>query len=507
MLWILLLFVIGALIGLALPYLVGVKRLDAFGAGRIILFMLGVEAVAVLAVFALAYWDSQDKAVPFGGIWLSLFAGLAVGLELSLFFYLCRRLATFPKVLGLGALGLASIVACAIGGYFGCLSIYTQKSPSEPVYSAFYDAFSSTDGVHLDRFSQSELLDQSFEADYSAFDEAFLEELAAEAKYAARLHFDKNLSADEKDQVVYALKSELAEEGFKRIGWREGTEIYAKSKGKKHFQSIVQFVDFDTKDPSIRYAEGLFPTDADCLVPTGKREAPPQPAPAPSRRKQSAPSSSGTSSRASTASAASSSSAGSSSAPAAPRRTASKEPTVTVTQNGDWTYTTKLYEDGHKEVTGSFFCSKCNGSGLCNICHGTGVFTISMGFTMICPHCSGLKKCIDCGGVGQTTSTTRYEKPSSSSASYSGAVPYTGSYGGGGSTGSSSSSYSSSSSTRRTCPSCNGTGKGTSTIIWETNYTGEDNSVWCSECGRSAPAHRHNHPSCPVCHGSGTVGG
>ena len=127
MLWILLLFVIGALIGLALPYLVGVKRLDAFGAGRIILFMLGVEAVAVLAVFALAYWDSQDKAVPFGGIWLSLFAGLAVGLELSLFFYLCRRLATFPKVLGLGALGLASIVACAIGGYFGCLSIYTEN--------------------------------------------------------------------------------------------------------------------------------------------------------------------------------------------------------------------------------------------------------------------------------------------------------------------------------------------------------------------------------------------
>ena len=379
---------------------------------------------------------------------------------------------------------------------------YTHRKPS-----AFYDAFSSTDGVHLDRFSQSELLDQSSEADYSAFDEAFLEELAAEAKYAARLHFDKNLSADEKDQVVYALKSELAEEGFKRIGWREGTEIYAKSKGKKHFQSIVQFVDFDTKDPSIRYAEGLFPTDADCLIPTGKREAPPKPAPAPSRRKQSAPSSSGTSSRASTASAASSASAGSSSAPAAPRRTASKEPTVTVTQNGDWTYTTKLYEDGHKEVTGSFFCSKCNGSGLCNICHGTGVFTISMGFTMICPHCSGLKKCIDCGGVGQTTSTTRYEKPSSSSASYSGAVPYTGSYGGGGSTGSSSSSYSSSSSTRRTCPSCNGTGKGTSTIIWETNYTGEDNSVWCSECGRSAPAHRHNHPSCPVCHGSGTVGG
>ena len=294
MLWILLLFVIGALIGLALPYLVGVKRLDAFGAGRIILFMLGVEAVVVLAVFALAYWDSQDKAVPFGGIWLSLFAGLAVGLELSLFFYLCRRLATFPKVLGLGALGLASIVACAIGGYFGCLSIYTQKTPSEPVYSAFYDAFSSTDGVHLDRFSQSELLDQSSEADYSAFDEAFLADLAEETKYAARLHFDNTISADEKDQVVYALKSKMAEEGFKRIGWREGTEIYAKSKGKKHFQSIVQFVDFDTKDPSIRYAEGLFPTDADCLIPTGKREAPPQPAPAPSRRKQSAPSSSGT---------------------------------------------------------------------------------------------------------------------------------------------------------------------------------------------------------------------
>ena len=507
MVWILLLFVIGALIGLALPYMVGVKRLDTFGTGRIILFMLGVEAVVVLAVFALAYWDSQDKAVPFGGIWLFLFAGLAVGLELSLFFYLCRRLATFPKVLGLGALGLASIVACAIGGYFGCLSIYTQKTPSEPVYSAFYDAFSSTDGVHLDRFSQSELLDQSSEADYSAFDEAFLEELAAEAKYAARLHFDKNLSADEKDQVVYTLKSELAEEGFKRIGWREGTEIYAKSKGKKHFQSIVQFVDFDTKDPSIRYAEGLFPTDADCLIPTGKREAPPKPAPAPSRRKQSAPSSSGTSSRASTASAASSSSAGSSSAPAAPRRTASKEPTVKVTKNGDYTYTTREYEDGHQENTTSFHCSMCHGTGQCPICHGTGVFSVGgTGFSMSCPQCYGIKKCLTCGGVGQYSKTYTVEKSTTPSVPYAGSVPYTGSYGGGASAGSSSSSYSSSSSTRRTCPSCHGTGKGTSQIIWQTNYTGEDNSVWCSECGRTSPAHTHTHPSCPVCHGSGMVG-
>ncbi|MBQ7823498.1 MAG: zinc finger-like domain-containing protein [Bacteroidaceae bacterium] len=59
--------------------------------------------------------------------------------------------------------------------------------------------------------------------------------------------------------------------------------------------------------------------------------------------------------------------------------------------------------------------------------------------------------------------------------------------------------------TRRTCPGCNGTGKGMDQITYSPNYTGEDNSRWCSICGKNAPAHSHRQPMCRVCYGKGYV--
>lgn len=60
-------------------------------------------------------------------------------------------------------------------------------------------------------------------------------------------------------------------------------------------------------------------------------------------------------------------------------------------------------------------------------------------------------------------------------------------------------------STRRTCPYCNGTGQGNNEIIYAPNYTGEDNSVYCAECGSTGPAHSHVHHTCQTCFGKGYV--
>jgi hypothetical protein len=64
---------------------------------------------------------------------------------------------------------------------------------------------------------------------------------------------------------------------------------------------------------------------------------------------------------------------------------------------------------------------------------------------------------------------------------------------------------SNSSNNRRLCPGCNGSGKGSEQIIYSPNYTGLDNSVYCSTCGRMMSAHSHYQPACGVCHGRGFV--
>lgn len=61
------------------------------------------------------------------------------------------------------------------------------------------------------------------------------------------------------------------------------------------------------------------------------------------------------------------------------------------------------------------------------------------------------------------------------------------------------------SSTRRTCPGCNGTGKGADQITYSPNYTGRDNSIYCSTCGRTMSAHSHHRPICRTCYGKGYV--
>lgn len=58
------------------------------------------------------------------------------------------------------------------------------------------------------------------------------------------------------------------------------------------------------------------------------------------------------------------------------------------------------------------------------------------------------------------------------------------------------------SSNRRTCPGCNGTGKGPDQITYSPDYTG-NNNVYCSACGRTMSRHSHHQPMCRTCYGKG----
>lgn len=62
-----------------------------------------------------------------------------------------------------------------------------------------------------------------------------------------------------------------------------------------------------------------------------------------------------------------------------------------------------------------------------------------------------------------------------------------------------------STSTMRTCPYCNGSGQGNDEIIYAPNYTGEDNSTYCAECGSTGSAHSHVHHTCQTCLGKGYI--
>lgn len=56
-------------------------------------------------------------------------------------------------------------------------------------------------------------------------------------------------------------------------------------------------------------------------------------------------------------------------------------------------------------------------------------------------------------------------------------------------------------STRRTCPSCHGTGNGHEEIIYQTDYTGNGSSCYCSKCGKTGSCHTHRTTMCKVCYG------
>ena len=203
-------------------------------------------------------------------------------------------------------------------------------------------------------------------------------------------------------------------------------------------------------------------------------------------------------------------------------RTSTGWPVITHTTQNGMEVTRKEYAD-HVESEVQARCPSLCKNGACFYCQGAGAVSFGYG-AYPCTACQGTGRCLTCKGQGFLTTTQTFTKdqrasnpytPSSPRPSYSGSSSYAGSsaggyvggysggYGGSTTTGSSSSSTSS----RRPCPYCGGSGKGTPKIVYSPNYTGKDNSVYCSTCGYTQAAHTHITPTCTVCNGTGYVGG
>jgi len=171
--------------------------------------------------------------------------------------------------------------------------------------------------------------------------------------------------------------------------------------------------------------------------------------------------------------------------------------------------------NGSKTMTMKMNCFMCSGIGkiTCACCMGMGQQRVYVGLGynyspiynyVLCQCCGGAGKqtCTSCYGSGYTVTSSTYYPDAT-------VTPSSGGYNSGGSGGyynsGGNSGNSSSSSTKRTCPGCNGTGKGVDQITYSPNYTGSNNDKYCSQCGRTGPAHTHHTPTCKVCYGKGYV--
>lgn len=175
-------------------------------------------------------------------------------------------------------------------------------------------------------------------------------------------------------------------------------------------------------------------------------------------------------------------------------------------QNGDLTNLTTPNSDGSMTSRSRTKCLMCYG-GNCKLCGGSGqIYNIYGARPCVC---NGSGKCNYCHGAGyiSTTSTIAAPKKYNNNGGYSGGNYYGGGYSGGSSYsgGGNNSGSNRSSSASRICPSCNGSGKGADQITYSPNYTGKDNSQYCSQCGRVMPAHSHRRPMCRTCNGRGRL--
>ncbi len=158
-----------------------------------------------------------------------------------------------------------------------------------------------------------------------------------------------------------------------------------------------------------------------------------------------------------------------------------------------------------------FECGVCSGSGqtTCLLCMGAGgrqewrcltYPPYSQYYEYVpCMACrgKGIVVCMWCSGSGEVKKV----KPANrNSNSYNGRG-----YSGGSSKNYNNGSSGSKRSSGRTCPGCNGSGKGPDQITYSPNYTGGDNSRYCSTCGRTMSAHTHHRPMCRTCYGKGRI--
>lgn len=191
----------------------------------------------------------------------------------------------------------------------------------------------------------------------------------------------------------------------------------------------------------------------------------------------------------------------------------SRNKSILVARYNSGTSFGELSADGSGKITNYWKCNSMYGckNGTCPVCGGAGKFSTSFA-SVECTACNnGI--CRTCNGKGHVEKTTYERAWKGNSSGQSGNRSSGGShYGGGYSGGSYSSSQSSrsgssrsSSSSSRVCPGCNGTGKGRDEITYAPNYTGKDNSSYCSRCGKVMSAHSHRQPMCRTCYGKGRI--
>ncbi|MBQ2525295.1 MAG: hypothetical protein II542_00475 [Bacteroidales bacterium] len=169
------------------------------------------------------------------------------------------------------------LLACLAFAAYRAIGYFMNRGTAN--YEVYHKIINSSDeeaGILFREYRQWHLQEMISENDSSLFGRLFLETIANDADFIVDLWFDDKCDNAAKDELISDIKFLAGKEGFKQLGWDGGTEIYAKPKGKESYERILLFIDGDTSSPLIRYAQGKFTKDAPCLIPSGKREAPPR---------------------------------------------------------------------------------------------------------------------------------------------------------------------------------------------------------------------------------------
>lgn len=186
---------------------------------------------------------------------------------------------------------------------------------------------------------------------------------------------------------------------------------------------------------------------------------------------------------------------------------------VIVADDNNKAIASKLSASKFSYLEWTNMCVMCGGKGIspCRICGGlrqrpvTTLYGLSY---VTCEGCNGTGQgtCFSCGGRGNmgTNINTYYinaYKPQQGNSVV--AVPPVNSHSGSSVGSSSFSSSTRPSNSRRECPMCHGTGKGSEIITWAPEYTSAER--YCSTCGKVTGIHSHHTPSCGTCYGKGYI--
>jgi hypothetical protein len=278
----LLLLVLFILVGVIIGYFILRGKLDGKRVWKIVFAMFLLTLFALLMLLG-AHWFSSNVRhySDTEGIIIMGLSSFALGIDVYLFFYLILRLRSFPKILGLGVVGLADIaLMCFLGSYLLSVIDKGARSPFAKamdlkIVGLMDNLDTRISGLEKVLFSRESLMAYYIDNPLKGFDNNYMVDIAPNLDLVCQLKAGEKLG-DTLQTVIGDLKDELDREGFENIGWQEGTEIYVKAKENKYRQ-VFQFIDADTKTPVLRLSVGEFAAGSPTFAITGKRDVPPKP--------------------------------------------------------------------------------------------------------------------------------------------------------------------------------------------------------------------------------------